>query len=1337
MSRNDSYAAPAEGHKAAFERVLLDEIELIRERRRLLAEERRRRPATGRTAAADGTRADDEHSSQAPRATAAAAPGESSCRACEQALQEDLSGLSFSGGGIRSATFNLGILQALARLGLLARFDYLSTVSGGGYIGSWLTGLIHRASRKGEPAAVLDVEERLTTGPDEAPAASDSREGEDSAVRFLRRFSNYLTPNVGFFSADTWAVVTNYLRNLLLVQATLIAGIGLLLLVPRLVAALAEPLTAARWALGVALGLATFAVVVVGYNLGSSSEEGLAGWGKRGAAGEQDRRRPPLLEQAWVLWTVVVPLLLAAVGAALGLRLLGEEIGEILLEKARRLSGLELPLAARHAWLLTVFGTALAYSFSWVLGGCVAWARVKRFPKSIRLGELILWALPAGLLGGLLLFGIDQLFSAADATEAALGESLWRTLTWGAPAILLGYVLTASVHIGLVGRKLHDYHREWLSRVGAWLLLFAIAWAALFAVTVYGTPLVYGIADWLRWALTAGWLGATLAGILASRGRESDGTAGRLVRAVVARVAPYVFIVGLLLWLGVGIDRVLSLPAAGTPQGSDPWTAFMAERQGSAERQAGRPGDPGREARPEDSGDAGAVPVSFADLVAAHWGVLEIDGRIPLEALLGSLLAVFLLLGWRVDVNEFSMHRLYRNRLVRCYLAATQDAATRDDLRQPFTGFHLRDDIPLRELGPPAPGPPAGERPEGTGIYAGPYHLINTALNLVAGQELAWQERKAASFVFSPLYCGFGIPQLETGYRRTPGYGSEPKPLTLGTAMAISGAAASPNMGFRTSPALSFLLTVFNVRLGWWLGNPSQDRPSRNFARKPLWQLSGPSFAVTELVGELFGLTRQDKPFVYLSDGGHFENLGLYELVRRRCRFIVACDGGADPDLEFDDLGNAIRKCRVDLGIEIAIDPQQIRPGEEGLSRWHWAVGTIRYSEHEQGTLLYLKASLTGDEPEDLLNYEAQHREFPHQTTGDQWFDESQFESYRRLGEHVAAGALAEAVAEASHAGHVNLERLAQMLRERWHAPAHGVEGAFTRHSRQLDALYQTLRTSRPLAFLSEQFYPEWRSLMSGEPAAEAPTWLPSPTETGEEERRHGFFFCNQLIQLMEDVYLELDLEEQWDHPDNRGWMNLFKHWSWSGMFQVTWAICASNYGLRFQRFCLRRLGLDSVCRVEVVELTRGQESAPPLTLAQFDRLLEGRSEFNFVERDIIRDVLQHQENRIHRVFSFQVVVQEPMREGLDENHQVRFGCGFALVESQRIVCFRIQDHLRRMGLARRALKDLISMHRLAAVGKLVEMSCEHAKLFPRDSGTKLQQLFRSVMREVEQARGR
>jgi hypothetical protein len=167
---------------------------------------------------------------------------------------------------------------------------------------------------------------------------------------------------------------------------------------------------------------------------------------------------------------------------------------------------------------------------------------------------------------------------------------------------------------------------------------------------------------------------------------------------------------------------------------------------------------------------------------------------------------------------------------------------------------------------------------------------------------------------------------------------------------------------------------------------------------------------ILPFIEEAFGLTDDANDWIYLSDGGHFENLGLYEMVLRRCHLIVVSDAGADPSYSYEDLANAVRKIRIDLGIPIEFERQSMpmSPKREPTKRFtahHSAIGRIRYEavdpQAEPGTIIYIKASMNGNEPADVKQYAAADKSFPHQPTGDQFFDESQFESYRRLGLHI------------------------------------------------------------------------------------------------------------------------------------------------------------------------------------------------------------------------------------------------------------------------------------------------------------------------------------------------
>ncbi len=364
--------------------------------------------------------------------------------------------------------------------------------------------------------------------------------------------------------------------------------------------------------------------------------------------------------------------------------------------------------------------------------------------------------------------------------------------------------------------------------------------------------------------------------------------------------------------------------------------------------------------------------------------------------------AVGVIASKNVNINRFSLHAVYRNRLVRGYLGAARQARNPDR----FTGFDGADNVCAHDLWPPK-ATSGGENTYGL------FHVINIALNVVDSKRLAWQERKAEPFTVSPRHCGSAFK----GFRPTEHYAGD-KGITLGTAMAISGAAVSPNMGYYSSPSITLLLALFNVRLGWWLGNPGAEGERS-------CKTEGPSFAIKPLVEEAFGLTTDDRPYVYLSDGGHFEDLGLYEMVRRRCRFIVVVDAGEDRRFEFADLGNAVRKISIDLGIGIRfadLQSMKNRPPDlvtDELRRKipYYAIGVIAYEAAdgeeagcEDGIILYIKPAVHGAESAGVASYAAAHPTFPHETTTDQWFTESQFESYRSLGFEIVASILSKEV---------------------------------------------------------------------------------------------------------------------------------------------------------------------------------------------------------------------------------------------------------------------------------------------------------------------------------------
>jgi hypothetical protein len=900
------------------------------------------------------------------------------------AAPEGRSALCLSGGGIRSASFSLGVVQVLARLGLLSRFDFLSTVSGGGYLGGWLSAWI---KREGAAQVCAKLAE---------PPRKDPREPEWPPVRFLRAYSNYLSPRLGLLSADTWTLGATFLRNMLLNWCVLIPVLLVAMLVSRffLAAVLSIPppgFEAALWcAVAILMAVTTFYAAVDMPMTGNAR----------------------LREGSFVLWRLG-PLILAAflttIAWAWSYNVVNPKnvltwfpehhawwvpFGSGGFVFPRML--LKMPGPAMSAPALTFTELLLIFVFPAVAGDVLGilygpfitdLKRRRRFGfgyrSLVRLFRFRAWKraqlardptapqshqqLPETLaqtvrqrLGGVFamffcsLIGIALVRSLMSSFDEPTARSNSLYLAAFGPALLLTvFLLLNFLLAGVTSRISKDEDREWWGRSSGWLLLTAAACA------IHGTIVFWG-PYWMQLlqhhvgseggVVGLLGLGGGLSGVFAALSGFGAKTSAIFENK---RFKSALLPAGALLFL-LAMDLLL---------------AFVSERM---------------------AGDAMTF-VFFADGVWMRdfhedWPRLLHDVRLwefhpgsynSITPWLCLVLPAIFCGGMSllVNINAFSLHTMYRNRLIRAFFGASNSARR----EHPFTGFDPRDNRPLAALSP--------ERP---------LHIINTALNLVAGERLAWQERKAASFTFSRLHCGSWL----LGYRNARDYSEG---VTIGTAVTISGAAANPNSGYHSSPLITFLMTLFNVRLGWWLANPGPvgDR---------IWKSRGPRLALMPLFREALGLTDDRYRYVELSDGGHFENLGIYEMVLRRCHRILAIDGGQDRDYQFEDLGNAIRKIRIDLGIPIEIDVRTICPEDAAGKRLCCAFGRIRYSAVDtqsgakavrDGYLVYLKPVITGGEPADVRNYHAAHPDFPHESTNDQFFSESQLESYRALGEYT------------------------------------------------------------------------------------------------------------------------------------------------------------------------------------------------------------------------------------------------------------------------------------------------------------------------------------------------
>ncbi len=328
-----------------------------------------------------------------------------------------------------------------------------------------------------------------------------------------------------------------------------------------------------------------------------------------------------------------------------------------------------------------------------------------------------------------------------------------------------------------------------------------------------------------------------------------------------------------------------------------------------------------------------------------------------------------------VNVNSTSLHNYYRDRINAAFIDKWLDHSGSRQSNFPYRRLKLSD------------------LPDGY-----PLHIINAAVNLRRSTSVL-PGRSAAVFSFSKVACGSSV----TGFCPTGVMEDADRQLDLATAIAISGAAIGPNQG-RTNHAFQFLLALANARLGYWMINPAtiQDS-SRALGFYPftlLHQNVSPYF----LFRELFGLLDEKQRRIYLSDGAHVEPLGAYELIRRRCRHLIIVDAEHDPNRSFRALANLARLVKIDFGYKIDIDLNALGTIDaKGRSREHAALGRVWYTTQTSGRILYIKASLTGDEDIYIEEYRSRSPFFPHETTADQFFTEPQFEAYRALGYHIMA----------------------------------------------------------------------------------------------------------------------------------------------------------------------------------------------------------------------------------------------------------------------------------------------------------------------------------------------
>ncbi len=948
----------------------------------------------------------------------------------------DRVGLALSGGGIRSATFNLGLLQAMRQRGVLDQIDYLSTVSGGGYIGGFWTAWRHRSTEV-DGANGLPLIFPKQTQADTADARNNSGRPspkeirERPEIRHLREFSRFLMPRVGFTDAEMWngivAIVFGLLPSLAATLAVIGAGLSAWLLFNTLVLHCQTV-----WA-GGALMFALHGGINVAFE---------RAFRKRGGAEAAE-----IESKAWLFVTLALSVLL---GCSMGAVCYLWDF----------VPGLKPPTApAGPGWNFDPGPVDPPWG---VFIPALAW-----------------------LVGALVLLFVRLFCNSQEATRTWHGTHAALAVDRGIARCLIPAVV-------------------WSTLGGLWLL-----------------------AIWLRTDSNASWM-------------QSVGTNGGFAAVVAALFA--------------GLRHWLIKPVEAT--NSRTWLRRL------------------KPVLPQLLAYAAVAALFVLVAQGMLFVAFDVDhtGWMRIAGFGFGCLAVILFALRVFDLSNVGLHEFYRSRIARCFLGAAHPETlkqTADQNRQ--TNERQRDDLLMDDLFAECSGDPTPRLGSFRSLRLRPIHLVCCAANHLAGDPLGSLHRGARSAVLSQRGVTLGnetanLPQLR-----------------FSSALTASAAAFNSNMGsvsMHLGLPVAFLMTALNLRLGLWVPhprNPNRQRPS----------LPGLFF-----FREMFGLTLSDSPpaqvdgtdpadrfkpaspksedrrrYLHLSDGAHFENLALYELVRRHCRYVIVSDCGADPRCSFDDLANTIRRVREDFGIEIELDTGPLRPGPDGYAQQHVVAGVIHYdgvTGCDKGTLLYFKPTLTGNEPCDVLQYKTRNPVFPQETTADQFYDEAQWESYHRLGEHSGYECF-RFVDNLSRKQRRSPESIFHFARQQWLAGWAGQNDQFLALTARCSSLEAEIRDHAP-AFLRDEFFPEVADLF--------PACAPAAPPTADEETR-SVYFLMLVMQVKEDAWLTCRLDSQWSHPLNQGWMSYLHRWASTPSFQRWWPILRPIYSPEFREFVKQRFHLQ------------------------------------------------------------------------------------------------------------------------------------------------------------------
>ncbi|MEE9434847.1 MAG: hypothetical protein V3V15_11475 [Sphingorhabdus sp.] len=828
-------------------------------------------------------------------------------------------GIAFSGGGIRSATISLGMTAALARRGRLYGFDYMSTVSGGGYFGSFLRSLFLPQSLRGQNSGKASPKEiasafhfadkALTISPSEKTIEYAGGEMRHP-VRWLREHGRYLAPNG---SADFAAAISYIARNW--VAMLFVFAVGMAAIYSLLLPAMIYVRRFAQFLAGylsVDLPDVTPFVWPAALCLFISLATGAAYWMTRGLSYNPDvssSKGGPDKKKLW--WTAFwISVMLLSGGAAR--YWLAEKLGL-----------LPLPTIADRLYL---FGLAILAS-----GLVIFVIATLRVPRDRKAG-------PGGVN-----------------VTAWLRRSLLKTQT-----VTNQFLLTFLI-----------------------LALIDLAAVAFRQVILEGIDNV----TWFGWSIVA--LQPALAFLIKKLPDWFGGEQGGFFKWVQNNVSKSAFVLGAFLFglLAVMVNMMVHMAL----WFDDPWTGAI---------------------------DWSTYLVFFVTVAA-------------LTVMTG------LSQGF---INLSSLHALYASRLTRAYLGATnherldlepepENGKQGEPIRKYITGNYPADHI-------------------NTEIYqkqilAAPFHLINLTINdTFSDENLIAHERKGRRLVVG--YDGIKIDGVDIGWTKI----EKAEKLNVGQLCAISGAAASSGMGRRTTLGTALALTYANVRLGYWWDTNGADlsggteitQKSKRWWSERLSSVGNPFATFFYLYSEMTARYSMESRSVYLTDGGHSENSGALALIEENCQTILVADNGQDAKFEFADLEIFIRTARIDMGYEVQVASKEKVAkfcGVSGikspkLKHFLNMANDWRSAAREKGSpeyvllleahkitrdsdnpekrihgltrnILWFKPMLFKGLPADILSYSDVNRAFPQQTTADQFFDEAQWESYRRIGYEMIA----------------------------------------------------------------------------------------------------------------------------------------------------------------------------------------------------------------------------------------------------------------------------------------------------------------------------------------------